>query len=92
MGKLLLVGCGKMGGAMLDGWLARGLAASDAIVAEPVDALRPNKPGFLGRNASAGSATITSETARPSASQPSSIAPPILPHPTSRSFPIINVL
>ena len=22
---LLLVGCGKMGGAMLDGWLARGL-------------------------------------------------------------------
>ena len=24
MGKLLLVGCGKMGGAMLEGWLARG--------------------------------------------------------------------
>ena len=39
MGKLLLVGCGKMGGAMLDGWLARGLAATDAIVAEPVEAL-----------------------------------------------------
>ena len=36
MGKLLLVGCGKMGGAMLDGWLARGLATSDVIVAEPV--------------------------------------------------------
>src|SRR6478736_761836 len=36
MGKLLLVGCGKMGGAMLDGWLARGLAAADVIVAEPV--------------------------------------------------------
>jgi len=31
MGKLLLVGCGKMGGAMLDGWLARGLAAEDVI-------------------------------------------------------------
>ena len=46
MGKLLLVGCGKMGGAMLDGWLARGLAASDAIVAEPVEALRPRKPGL----------------------------------------------
>ncbi len=45
MTKLLLVGCGKMGGAMLDGWLARGLAAADAIVAEPVEALRPNKPG-----------------------------------------------
>jgi pyrroline-5-carboxylate reductase len=41
MVKLLLVGCGKMGGAMLDGWLSRGLAAADAIVAEPVEALRP---------------------------------------------------
>jgi pyrroline-5-carboxylate reductase len=46
MGKLLLVGCGKMGGAMLDGWLARGLAAADVIAAEPVDALRPKKPGL----------------------------------------------
>jgi pyrroline-5-carboxylate reductase len=46
-GKLLLVGCGKMGGAMLEGWLARGLAASDAIVAEPVEALRPRKDGLL---------------------------------------------
>ena len=46
MGKLLLVGCGKMGGAMLDGWLTRGLAAADVLVAEPVEALRPNKPGL----------------------------------------------
>jgi pyrroline-5-carboxylate reductase len=46
MGKLLLVGCGKMGGAMLDGWLSRGLAASDVLVAEPVEALRPSKPGL----------------------------------------------
>jgi pyrroline-5-carboxylate reductase len=46
MGKLLLVGCGKMGGAMLDGWLSRGLAAADVLVAEPVEALRPNRPGL----------------------------------------------
>ncbi len=46
MGKLLLVGCGKMGGAMLEGWLARGVAVSDVIVAEPADALRPKKPGL----------------------------------------------
>jgi pyrroline-5-carboxylate reductase len=46
MGKLLLVGCGKMGGAMLEGWLARGLAAADVVVAEPVAALRPAKPGL----------------------------------------------
>ena len=43
MAKVLLVGCGKMGGALLEGWLARGLAASDVVVAEPVDALRPDK-------------------------------------------------
>jgi pyrroline-5-carboxylate reductase len=47
MAKLLLVGCGKMGGAMLEGWLARGLAASDVVVAEPAEALRPgNVRGF----------------------------------------------
>jgi pyrroline-5-carboxylate reductase len=46
MGKLLLVGCGKMGGAMLDGWLSRGLAAADVLVAEPVEALRPKKQGL----------------------------------------------
>jgi pyrroline-5-carboxylate reductase len=47
MGKLLLIGCGKMGGAMLEGWLARGLSAADAIIAEPVEALRPKRPGLL---------------------------------------------
>ena len=46
MGKLLLVGCGKMGGAMLDGWLSRGFAAADVLVAEPVEALWPKKPGL----------------------------------------------
>lgn len=46
MGKLLLVGCGKMGGALLEGWLARGVAAADVIVAEPVEALRPRTPGL----------------------------------------------
>lgn len=45
MGKLLLVGSGKMGGALLEGWLARGLAVSDVIVAEPMEAARPKKPG-----------------------------------------------
>ncbi len=46
MGKLLLVGCGKMGGAMLDGWLARGLAVADVVVVEPAEAIRPKKPGL----------------------------------------------
>jgi len=58
MGKLLLVGCGKMGGAMLDGWLSRGLAASDILIAEPVEALRPKKPGLR----AVGSTSEISET------------------------------
>ena len=34
-GRILLVGCGKMGGALLEGWLARGQAAADVLVVEP---------------------------------------------------------
>jgi pyrroline-5-carboxylate reductase len=34
-GPLLLVGAGKMGQAMLEGWLARGLAPSKLVVVEP---------------------------------------------------------
>ena len=34
-GKLVLVGAGKMGGAMLEGWLASGLKPSDVIVQDP---------------------------------------------------------
>lgn len=33
--RLLLVGCGKMGGAMLSGWRERGTAADDITVIEP---------------------------------------------------------
>jgi pyrroline-5-carboxylate reductase len=34
-GPLLLVGCGKMGGALLGGWRADGLPAADMVVVEP---------------------------------------------------------
>jgi pyrroline-5-carboxylate reductase len=34
-GTLLLVGAGKMGGAMLEGWLALGMAAKNVVVLEP---------------------------------------------------------
>jgi pyrroline-5-carboxylate reductase len=42
-GTILLVGCGKMGGALLDGWFKRGLSPVDAIVVEPAgrDAVSP---------------------------------------------------
>jgi pyrroline-5-carboxylate reductase len=35
MKGILLVGCGKMGSAMLAGWLQRGVAATDVVVVEP---------------------------------------------------------
>src|SRR5215471_14775095 len=34
-GQLLLVGAGKMGSAMLEGWLARGLKPKQVVVIEP---------------------------------------------------------
>ncbi|WP_417518561.1 pyrroline-5-carboxylate reductase [Minwuia sp.] len=37
---LLLVGCGKMGGAMLQGWLAEGTNPATVVVVEPAEALR----------------------------------------------------
>ena len=38
-GPILLVGCGKMGGALLGGWIAAGLSPSAVAVVEPVDAM-----------------------------------------------------
>ena len=35
IGSLVLLGAGKMGGAMLDGWLARGLSPKKLVVIEP---------------------------------------------------------
>jgi pyrroline-5-carboxylate reductase len=34
-GPLLLVGCGKMGGALLEGWLSQGIRPADVWVVEP---------------------------------------------------------
>lgn len=41
---MLLVGCGKMGGAMLEGWLTSGTAAAGVFIVEPFGA-----PSFEGR-------------------------------------------
>lgn len=37
-GQLLLIGGGKMGGALLEGWLERGVAARQVVVVEPHEA------------------------------------------------------
>ena len=40
VGPLVLVGCGKMGSALLHGWLTHGLAAADVFVVEPDAGMR----------------------------------------------------
>lgn len=42
---LLLIGCGKMGGAMLDGWLESGIAAAGVHIVDPTGA-----PRYQGRD------------------------------------------
>ena len=46
-GSLLLVGCGKMGGALLGGWLDRGVAARAVTVIDPQGKVKIlGKPDF----------------------------------------------
>ena len=40
-GTILLAGAGKMGGALLEGWLALGLAPKNIVVIEPARSLKP---------------------------------------------------
>ena len=40
IGRLLLLGCGKMGGAMLEGWLAGGMPPAGIAVIEPAPSER----------------------------------------------------
>ena len=39
-GPLLLMGCGRMGGALLEGWLARGVAPEQVHIVEPAEGAR----------------------------------------------------
>jgi len=50
MPTLLLVGCGKMGGAMLQGWLDQGIASADITVIEPSAELAAALAGTYGVN------------------------------------------
>ena len=47
-GTLVLVGCGKMGSAMLEGWLSRGIEAPQIAVLEPMPS--PQLHAFLSKH------------------------------------------
>ena len=40
-GTILLVGCGRMGGALLEGWIKCGLNPVDAIIVAPIATAAP---------------------------------------------------
>ena len=65
-GPLLLIGCGKMGSALLEGWLGQGLGPGDALVVEP--ALTSERAGGTG-----GVAVVAGPEQIPEAFRPAAI-------------------
>ncbi len=63
-GPLVLAGAGKMGGAMLEGWLARGLNPRDVIVQDPAPS--PEISALLVKHGVALKAAVTSLPRAPS--------------------------
>ncbi len=71
-GRLVLAGAGKMGGAMLDGWLTRGLEPKNVSVIEP----EPSKAIKALARRGLTSIRSVSAAAPPSSSSRSSRKPP----------------
>lgn len=63
MPKLLLIGCGKMGGAMLEGWLDQGITTQDITIVEPNTELAATLSGKWGVNAISGADELAGEYA-----------------------------
>jgi len=74
---ILLIGCGKMGGAMLSGWLEQGL--SDAVVVEPHT---PAVAAFAGRVR-----VVADAAAIPADFRPAAVVAAIKPQEAPASLP-----
>lgn len=74
---ILLIGCGKMGGAMLSGWLEQGLA--DAVVVEPH---APAVAAFAGRVR-----VVADAAAIPADFRPAAVVTAIKPQEAPSSLP-----
>ncbi len=66
--SLLLLGCGKMGGALLRGWLDQGIAGGTAL---PVTVLEPNAAAMRDFAGQAGLAHVGAAQSLPAALKPS---------------------
>ena len=60
-GTLVLAGAGKMGSALLDGWLARGLDPAAVVVLEPQPSLQVGRYASLGLRLNPGDAAIRAD-------------------------------
>jgi pyrroline-5-carboxylate reductase len=79
-GSMLLVGCGKMGGAMLRGWLARGVPGSQLYVVDP-------SPRDLDDIAAAGVTIVTTPADLPAGFQPAIVLLAIKPQFMDQALP-----
>jgi pyrroline-5-carboxylate reductase len=77
-GTLLLVGAGKMGGAMLEGWLALGMAAKNVVVLEPQPAAEVTALSSRGVRLNPAAQDIGEATALVLAVKPQ-VAPDVVP-------------
>ena len=85
-GPLVLVGCGKMGGALLHGWLRRGLAATDALVVEPDAVIRERV------RAQHGVVAVAEPKGLPSELQPRAVVFAIKPQTMAAALPAYRML
>jgi pyrroline-5-carboxylate reductase len=79
-GPLLLVGGGKMGGAMLRGWLKAGLASREATVVEPA-------PAALADEAKQGVTILANAEALPAALRPRVVVLAVKPQMMAAALP-----
>jgi len=79
-GSMLLVGCGKMGGAMLRGWLARGVPGSQLYVVDP-------SPRDLDDIVAAGVTIVTTPADLPPGFQPAIVLLAIKPQFMDQALP-----
>lgn len=77
---LLLVGCGKMGGAMLSGWLESGIAGGGVFVVDPAGA-----PDFAGRD---GVTVLTSPDGVPDELDPEVVVFAVKPQQMDDAVPV----
>src|SRR5665213_2140336 len=91
-GPLVLVGAGKMGGAMLQGWLRLGLAPANAVVFEPQPSAEITALGARGVRLHPQAATVPAAAAMLIAVKPQVAAAVIPPYAAMAGAAIVRAM